>query len=121
MGTEEKLEMRHALSSGATWINGNIIPNSKTSIPVTDWELIHRDITYDVSPMSDGAFFRLDDYINSFFASMAALKLNPNMTKTTTVITDLLSHIKIMSRGKIFFMKLSHLLPAKARDNHSHH
>jgi branched-chain amino acid aminotransferase len=29
----------------------------------------------------DGAFFRLNDYIDRFFASMAALQLNPNMAK----------------------------------------
>jgi branched-chain amino acid aminotransferase len=29
----------------------------------------------------DGAFFRLNDYIDRFFASMAASQLNPNMAK----------------------------------------
>jgi branched-chain amino acid aminotransferase len=73
--------MQQALSAGAAWMNGNIIPISEASIPVTDWELTHSDITYDVAPVRDGAFFRLIDYIDRFFASMAALQLNPNMTK----------------------------------------
>ena len=73
--------MQQALSAGAVWMNGNIIPISEASIPVTDWELTHSDITYDVAPVRDGAFFRLIDYIDRFFASMAALQLNPNMTK----------------------------------------
>jgi branched-chain amino acid aminotransferase len=80
-GREEKLEMQQALSAGADWMNGNIIPISETSIPVTDWELTHNDITYDVAPVRDGAIFRLNDYIDRFFASMAALQLNPDMTK----------------------------------------
>jgi branched-chain amino acid aminotransferase len=29
----------------------------------------------------DDAFFRLSDYIDRFFTSMAALQLNPDMTK----------------------------------------
>ena len=62
-------------------MNGNINPISEASIPVTDWGLTHSGITYDVAPVRDGAFFQLDDYIDRFFASMAALQLNPNMTK----------------------------------------
>ena len=73
--------MQQALSAGAAWMNGTIIPISEASIPVTDWGLTHSDITYDVAPVRDGAFFRLNDYIDRFFASMAALQLNPNMTK----------------------------------------
>lgn len=80
-GREEKLEMQHSLSSGAAWMNGNIIPISEAAIPVTDWGLTHSDITYDVAPVRDGAFFRLNDYIDRFFASMDVLRLNPNMAK----------------------------------------
>ena len=49
-GREEKLEMQQALSVGAAWMNGAIIPISEASIPVTDWGLTHSDITYDVAP-----------------------------------------------------------------------
>ena len=31
--------------------------------------------------MRDGAFFRLNDYVHRFFASMAALQRNPNINK----------------------------------------
>ena len=73
--------MQQALSAGATWMNGTIVTISEASFPVKDWGLTHSDITYDVAPVRDGAFFRLNDYIDRFFASMAALQLNPNMTK----------------------------------------
>ena len=56
--------MQQALSAGAAWMNGTIIPISEASIPVTDWGLTHSDITYDVAPVRDGAFFRLNDYID---------------------------------------------------------
>ena len=55
--------MQQALSAGAAWMNGTIIPISEASIPVTDWGLTHSDITYDVAPVRDGAFFRLNDFI----------------------------------------------------------
>jgi len=42
--------MQQALSAGAAWMNGTIIPISEASIPVTDWGLTHSDITYDVAP-----------------------------------------------------------------------
>jgi branched-chain amino acid aminotransferase len=42
--------MQQALSVGAAWMNGTIIPISEASIPVTDWGLTHSDITYDVAP-----------------------------------------------------------------------
>jgi|TARA_A100001015_G_scaffold183907_1_gene204630 branched-chain amino acid aminotransferase len=56
--------MQQALSAGATWMNGTIITISEASFPVTDWGLTHSDITYDVAPVRDGAFFRLNDYID---------------------------------------------------------
>ena len=73
--------MQHALSAGSAWMNDNIIPISEASIPITDWGLTNSDLTYDAAPVRDGAFFRLSDYIDRFFASMVALQLNPNMTK----------------------------------------
>lgn len=69
------------LSSGAAWMKGKIIPIGEAAIPVHDWGLTHSDITYDVAPVKDGAFFRLDDYLERFFASMEALHLDPKMTK----------------------------------------
>ncbi|MGD9864033.1 MAG: hypothetical protein AB7S99_12560, partial [Pseudodonghicola sp.] len=63
------------LSHGAAWMGGRIIPISEASIGVTDWGLTHSDITYDVVPVWGGAFFRLEDYLDRFLASLAALRL----------------------------------------------
>jgi branched-chain amino acid aminotransferase len=64
------------LSHGAAWMGGRIIPISEASIGVTDWGLTHSDITYDVVPVWGGAFFRLPDYLDRFFASVAAVRMN---------------------------------------------
>ncbi|MEP1356155.1 MAG: hypothetical protein ABJX32_07400 [Tateyamaria sp.] len=60
------------LSNGAAWMGGKIIPIADAAIPVTDWGLTHSDIAYDVVPVWHGAFFRLDDYVNRFIASLTA-------------------------------------------------
>ena len=73
--------MPNSLSSGAAWMNGKIIPITKACIPITDWGLTRSDITYDVAPVWNGSFFRLEDYLNRFFASIDSLRLNPEMTK----------------------------------------
>ncbi|GAB5449161.1 aminotransferase class IV [Gymnodinialimonas sp.] len=64
------------LSNGAAWIEGRVIPISDAAIPVTDWGVTHSDIAYDVVPVWQGAFFRLDDYVTRFMASVAALRMD---------------------------------------------
>lgn len=67
------------LSHGAAWIGGRIIPIGDAAIPVTDWGLTHCDIAYDVVPVWKGAFFRLDDYVTRFIASLAAGRFDIGM------------------------------------------
>ena len=73
--------MEHNLSLGAAWMNGKVLPISQATIPVNDWGLVHSDITYDVVPVIDGAFFRFDEYLARFLSSMKNLHLDPGMTK----------------------------------------
>ena len=73
--------MEHNLSLGAAWMNGKVLPISQATIPVNDWGLVHSDITYDVVPVIDGAFFRFDEYLTRFLSSMENLHLDPGMTK----------------------------------------
>ena len=67
------------LSNGAAWIGGRIIPVAEAAIPVTDWGVTHSDIAYDVVPVWRGAFFRLDDYVARFMASLQALRFDIGM------------------------------------------
>ncbi len=68
-------------TQGAAWMDGRVIPIAEAAIPVTDWGLIHSDITYDVAPVWEGGFFRLDSYLDRFEASMAALTLDVGMAR----------------------------------------
>ena len=69
--------MSNDLSLGATWMKGRVIPISDAAIPVNDWGLVHSDITYDVVPVIEGAFLRLNDYLDRFMCSIDSLHLNP--------------------------------------------
>lgn len=74
--------MKHDLSLGAAWMNGHVLPISQATIPVNDWGLVHSDITYDVVPVINGAFFRFEEYLSRFFSSMESLYLDPGMNKS---------------------------------------
>ena len=74
--------MKHDLSHGAAWMNDKVMPISQATIPVNDWGLVHSDITYDVVPVIDGAFFRFEEYLSRFFSSMESLYLDPGMNKS---------------------------------------
>nr|WP_319384450.1 aminotransferase class IV [uncultured Roseibium sp.] len=81
------------LQSGAAWMRGRIMPIAEASIPLNDWGLIHSDITYDVVPVWEGAFFRLGLYVDRFFRSMKSLRLDPGLSESDvkTVLHDLVS------------------------------
>ncbi|MEO0362952.1 MAG: aminotransferase class IV [Pseudomonadota bacterium] len=66
-------------SKGAAWMEGRVIPIAEAKIHVMDWALTHSDVTYDVVPVREGAFFRLDDYLDRFEASTAACRLDPGL------------------------------------------
>ena len=46
-------------------MNGQIIPVSEAKISVFDWGLTRSDITYDVVHVWEGAFFRIEDYLEA--------------------------------------------------------
>lgn len=69
------------LSTGAAWMKGRIIPIGEATIGVTDWGLTHSDVAYDVVPVVQGAFFRLDLYLDRFEASMTASRMDVGLTR----------------------------------------
>lgn len=60
---------------GAAFIDGEYISVSDAKISVLDWGLTHSDVTYDVVHVRDGSFFRLEDHLMRFEASMRALRM----------------------------------------------
>ncbi|MEI4470811.1 aminotransferase class IV [Frigidibacter sp. MR17.24] len=65
---------------GAAYLAGDYMPIAEAKIPVTHWGYRRSDVTYDVVGVRDGAFFRLDDHIARFRASMTRLRMTPPET-----------------------------------------
>ena len=63
--------------AGAAYVDGRFMPVAEAMIPVTDWGYRRSDVTYDVVSVWDGAFFKLDDHLRRFRASMDYFRLNP--------------------------------------------
>src|SRR4051812_29450087 len=64
-------------SSGAAYIDGRYMPVAEAAIPITDWGYRRSDVTYDVVSVWEGLFFRLDDHLRRFRASMETFRLRP--------------------------------------------
>ncbi len=64
-------------ASGAAYIDGRYMPIAEAAIPITDWGYRRSDVTYDVVGVWHGAFFRLDDHVRRFRASMEAFRFRP--------------------------------------------
>jgi branched-chain amino acid aminotransferase len=64
-------------ASGAAYIDGRYMPVGEATIPLTDWGYRRSDATYDVVGVWHGNFFRLDDHLKRFRASMNAFRFQP--------------------------------------------
>ncbi len=65
------------MAAGAAYIDGRFMPIGEAAIPILDWGYRRSDVTYDVVGVWDGAFFRLDDHIARFRASMEKFRFAP--------------------------------------------
>ena len=63
-------------------MKGQIIPVSEAKISVFDWGLTRSDITYDVVHVWEGAFFRIEDYLDRFEVSMKKMRLDVGMDRS---------------------------------------
>lgn len=59
---------------GSAFVEGDFVPLSEAKISMFDWGFTRSDVTYDVASVWDGAFFRLDDHLERFFASLEKLR-----------------------------------------------
>ena len=63
------------LSEGVAYVDGQYVPLGEARIPIIDRGFVRSDATYDVVHVWKGRFFRLDDYVDRFYASMAGLRM----------------------------------------------
>jgi branched-chain amino acid aminotransferase len=62
-------------SRGAAFVDGELVPVHEARIPLLDTGFTRSDVTYDVVAVWNGSFFRLDDHLDRFERSCAALRL----------------------------------------------
>jgi branched-chain amino acid aminotransferase len=60
---------------GSVFIDDDWKPLSEAKISLFDWGFTRSDATYDVASVWRGAFFRLGDHLDRFFASMKKMRL----------------------------------------------
>ncbi|MCA9299921.1 MAG: aminotransferase class IV [Phycisphaerales bacterium] len=65
---------------GAAYLDGAFMPVGQAAIPILDAGYRRSDVTYDVVGVWGGSFFRLDDHLRRFRASMTALHMEPDET-----------------------------------------
>lgn len=66
---------------GCAYIDGAFVAPEDAKISIFDWGFLHSDATYDVAHVWRGKFFRLDDHLDRFEASLRALRLDPGVTR----------------------------------------
>ena len=66
---------------GCAYVNSHYVAPEDAKISIFDWGFLHSDATYDVAHVWQGKFFRLDDHIARFFASMDRLRLDPGRSR----------------------------------------
>jgi branched-chain amino acid aminotransferase len=66
---------------GCAFVDGEFVAPEHAKISIFDWGFLHSDATYDVAHVWQGRFFRLDDHLDRFDASLKALRLDPGVTR----------------------------------------
>ena len=67
--------------AGVGYMDGQYLPMNEVRLPILDNGLLHSDATYDVVHVWKGAFFRLEDHLDRFFAGMMNLRLEIPYTR----------------------------------------
>jgi branched-chain amino acid aminotransferase len=79
--TSMRAVKRGEFEGGSVFIDGDWKPLSEAKISLFDWGFTRSDATYDVASVWRGAFFRLDDHLDRFFASLAKLRMSIPYTR----------------------------------------
>ncbi|MDX1737866.1 MAG: aminotransferase class IV [Alphaproteobacteria bacterium] len=65
----------YSYPEGVAYMDGQYIPISKARVSILDYGFLHSDATYDVVHVWNGAFFRIDSYIDRFQNSVEKLHM----------------------------------------------
>jgi branched-chain amino acid aminotransferase len=85
----------HNPLDGIAYANGRYVPLAEASLSLIDRGFVRSDATYDVAHVWKGRFFRLDDHLDRFEASMRGLRMS--LTLSRAEMTDILMNCVRMS------------------------
>lgn len=77
MDAETNIAADARFAAGAAYSEGAFVPVAEAKLSVLDFAFTRSDSTYDVVHVKDGSFFRLEDHLNRFTASMQRRRLAP--------------------------------------------
>lgn len=72
----DKISTAYDPRNGIAFVEGRYMPVAEATVPILDRGFVRSDATYDVAHVWKGQFFRLDDHIERFFASMRGLRMS---------------------------------------------
>lgn len=102
---------------GVAFIEGRYMPVAEATVPILDRGFVRSDVTYDVAHVWKGKFFRLDDHIERFFASMRGLRMT--LPYTHEEIAEILTRCVAVSGLRDAYVQMTctrGLPPAGSRD-----
>lgn len=121
MSQPPELSRRHSdpktYPPGVAFMDGQYLPIAEAKISVLDYGLLHSDATYDVVHVWDGAFFRLNDHLDRFFAGLD--KLHMSIPYDRAQITETLHNCVALSGLKnayVEFICTRGMSPTFSRD-----
>jgi len=85
--------------NGCAFIDDEFVPIELARIPILDWGFLHSDATYDVVHVWEGKFFRIDDHLDRFYASMQGLRMQLDIDREQirTVLTECVRRSELRS------------------------
>lgn len=108
--------------AGVAFMDGQYLPMSEAKISVLDYGLLHSDATYDVVHVWEGAFFRLEDHLDRFFAGLEKLHMSIEYNKAQ--VTEILLNCVALSglrRSYVEFICTRGMSPTFSRDPRDAH
>jgi len=78
---------------GMAFINGDYVAPTDAKISIFDLGFVRSDVVYDVVSVWKGRFFRLDDHIDRFFTSAAAVGIDQpyRQTEVKSILAELVA------------------------------
>jgi len=81
IANEKASHVDESFGGGAAYARGAFVPVAEASVSPLDWAFTRSDVVYDVVHVFENGFFRLDDHLDRFQASMRARRLAPPETR----------------------------------------